>query len=259
MILTLDAGNSNILLGCYAGETLVYTARMYTAHWRTSEEWAVLLRDILMSGGVDLSLIEGAALSSVVPPITSAVSGGIRLAFGCVPLVIGPGVKTGLDILIDNPAQLGSDMVCNAVAALALYKPPLIIFDMGTATTISVIDRRGRFMGGAIVPGVRTALEALSGKAAQLPHISLDTPGRVIGRNTVECMQSGSLFSTAAMMEGMIARIEEEMGSPCTVLATGGISETVTPHVRREIICNPALLLEGLRLLYDKNTAKGTQ
>jgi len=253
MILTMDAGNTNVLLGCWADKKLVYTARMYTAQWRTAEEWAVLLRDILSSGGVDISLIEGAALSCVASPITSALANAIQRAFGCVPIVVGPGVKTGLDIQIDNPAQLGSDMVCNAVAALRLYEPPLIIFDMGTATSISVLDPRGRFLGGALVPGVRTALEALSSKAAQLPNISLDTPERVIGRNTIECMQSGSLFSTAAMVEGMTARIEEELGAACTVLITGGISEAIAPHIRREAVHNPSLLLEGLRMIYEKN------
>jgi len=249
----MDAGNTNVLLGCWGGETLTYTARMHTAGWRTAEEWAVLLRDILTAGGVDLSMIEGAALSSVVPPATSALVGGVKLAIGCDSLVIGPGVKTGLDILIDNPAQLGSDAVCNAVAALRLYRPPIIVVDMGTATSIMALDARGRFLGGAVVPGVRTALEALSAKAAQLHHISLETPERVIGRNTIECMQSGSMFSTAAMIEGMITRFEEELGATCTVLVTGGISEKIVPHIRREVIHNPSLLLEGLRLLYDKN------
>ncbi|MDR1692000.1 MAG: type III pantothenate kinase [Oscillospiraceae bacterium] len=254
MLLALDMGNTNILAGVYDGEELVCTARVHTAHWRTADEWAVLLRDILSMRGVDVSGIDGVILSSVAWPVTDALRNGIKLFSGIDPFVVGPGLKTGLHIAIDNPAQLGSDMVCNAVAALAAAKPPLIIFDMGTATTMSVLDQTGKFIGGAILPGLVTSLEALSAKAAQLPKISVETPDRVIGRNTVDCMRSGAVYGTASMLDGLIERTEEELGAKCAVLATGGLSERIANKMRRKVTHAPALLLEGLRLIYRKNT-----
>ncbi|MDR1669890.1 MAG: type III pantothenate kinase [Oscillospiraceae bacterium] len=253
MLLALDMGNTNILAGVYDGGTLICTARVHTAHWRTSDEWAALLRDILSMRGVETESIAGVIMSSVAWPATEALRNGIRLLCGIEPFVVGPGLKTGLNIGIDNPAQLGSDMVCNAVAALAAYKPPLIIFDMGTATTMSVLDPAGRFIGGAILPGLNTSLEALSAKAAQLPKISIETPERVIGSNTVDCMRSGAVYGTAAMLDGLIERVEEELGAPCTVLATGGLSERIAQKMRREARYSPVLLLDGLRLIYQKN------
>ncbi|MDR0294407.1 MAG: type III pantothenate kinase [Oscillospiraceae bacterium] len=253
MLLALDMGNTNILAGVFDGARLVCTARAHTAHWRTADEWAVLLRDILSLHGLKPEQITGSIVSSVAWPATGALCGGIALMTGGEPLMVGPGVKTGLDILIDNPAQLGSDMVCNAVAALAAVRGPVIIFDMGTATTMSVIDARGRFLGGAIMPGLVTSLEALSAKAAQLPKISFDTPSHVVGSNTVDSMRSGAVFGWASMLDGMTARAEEETGLPFTVFATGGLSERIVPHMRREVRHEPYLLLEGLRLIYAKN------
>lgn len=253
MLLALDMGNTNILAGVFDGTRLVFTARAHTAHWRTTDEWAVLLRDILSLHKYTPESIKDSVISSVAWPATDALRGGITLLTGREPFIVGPGLKTGLDILLDNPAQLGSDMVCNAVAALAAAKPPFIIFDMGTATTMSVIDAKGRFLGGAIMPGMRTSLDALSAGAAQLPKISLDTPSRVVGSNTIDCMRSGSVFGTASMLDGMIARVEEEMKQAFTVFATGGLSERIIPYMRREVRYEPALLLTGLRLIYEMN------
>lgn len=253
MLLALDMGNTNILAGVFDGPRLVCKARAHTAHWRSADEWAVLMRDILALHGLEPEMITGAIVSSVALPVTDALCKGIRLHIGKDPKVVGPGVKTGLDIVIDNPAQLGSDMVCNAVAALARAKPPIIIFDMGTATTMSVIDAKSRFVGGAIMPGLNTSVEALSLKTAQLPKISLDTPARVVGSNTVDCMRSGAIFGWASMLDGMVARTEEEMKQTFRVFATGGLSERVVPHMRREVRHEPTLLLEGLRLIYEKN------
>ncbi|MCL2083353.1 MAG: type III pantothenate kinase [Oscillospiraceae bacterium] len=254
MILTVDAGNTHTLLGCWQDDSIAHTGRTFTLAQRTVQEWALLLRDIMKLGDISPEQIMGAALSCVVPPITASLSQGIALAFGCEPVVVGPGIKTGLDITIDDPAQLGSDMVCNAVAALELYTLPIIIFDMGTATSVSVLDTKGRFSGGAIVPGIRTALDALSAKASQLPHVALDAvPKRVIGKNTIDCMQSGALFGAAAMIEGMTERIEQELGSACTVLITGGHSEIISRCLRIEASHIPTLLLEGLHKIYAKN------
>lgn len=253
MLLALDMGNSNILAGVFDGSRLVCTARAHTAHWRTSDEWAVLLKDILSLHGLRTDVITDAIVSSVALPVTGALGGGMKLLFGKLPMVVGPGVKTGLNIGIDNPAQLGSDMVCNAVAALSYLPGDVIIFDMGTATTMSVLDAKGRFTGGAIMPGLNTSVEALSERTAQLPKISLDTPPRVVGTNTVDCMRSGSVFGWASMLDGMAGRVEEEIGRPFTVFATGGLSERIVPHMRREVRHEPVLLLEGLRIIFDKN------
>ena len=167
--------------------------------------------------------------------------------------MVGPGIKTGLNILLDNAAMAGGDLIVGAVAALAQYKPPLLVIDMGTATTISVIDAKGSFLGGSIFRGVKISAEALSGKTAQLPGISLEAPKRAIGRNTVDCMRSGVMMGTAAMQDGMIQRMEEELGCSATVVATGGIARFVIPMCRREMIYDKDLLLKGLRILYENN------
>jgi type III pantothenate kinase len=253
VLLALDMGNTNILAGVFDGARLVCTARAHTAYWRTADEWAVLLRDILSLHNIAPVQVTGAIVSSVAWPVTDALSGGIGLILGKPPLIIGPGVKTGLDIVIDNPAQLGSDAVCSAVAALSMADPPIIIIDMGTATTMSVVDQKGRFTGGAVMPGLNTSLEALSDKTSQLPKISLDTPPRVVGSNTIDCMRSGAVFGWASMLDGMIMRAEEETKQTYTVFATGGLSGRIIPHMRRSVRHEPALLLEGLRLIYERN------
>ncbi|MCL2002594.1 MAG: type III pantothenate kinase [Oscillospiraceae bacterium] len=255
MLLTLDMGNTNVLMGVFDGERPVCTARAHTAHWRAADEWAVLLREILSLYGVAPNQISGAIVSSVATAATDALRDGMELMFGARPIIVGPGVKTGLDIVIDNPAQLGSDMVCNAVAALSRVEGDIIIFDMGTATTMSVLDGKGRFIGASIMPGLDTSLEALSAKTSQLPKISLDvTPARVVGSNTLDSMRSGAIFGTASMLDGMITRVEEEEGRAFTVFATGGLSGRIVPHMRRTARHEPFLLLDGLRLIYAKNT-----
>ncbi len=256
MVLVLDIGNSNVVFGVFEREALSFTARLSTVKERTGDEWVVYLRSILSEHGVDAKDIEGAAISSVVPPITRPIAEAVEQVCACVPIIVGPGIKTGLEILIDNPAQLGSDMVSNAVAAIAQYPKPIVIFDMGTATTISVINEKGQFLGGAIVPGVRTSLEALSQRAAQLPHIAIEAPARVVGANTIESMQSGVVYGTASMVDGMVRRIEAETGCAATVVATGGLSQEICRHVEHTIIHNGELLLQGLYLLYNKNRKK---
>lgn len=253
MVLVLDIGNSNLVFGACSPEGIAFTVRISTVKRRTGDEWAVYIGDALARHGIRAPDIEGAVLSSVVPPVTKPVRDAVEMLCGKSPLVVGPGIKTGLEILIDNPAQLGSDMVCNAVAAAARYPKPILVFDLGTATTISVINEKGQFLGGAIAPGVGTSLEALSGRAAQLPYIAIEAPSRVIGGNTVECMQSGIVFGTASMIDGMIDRIQEEIGAAPTVIATGGLSREICRYVKHPILLNGNLLLEGLYLLYQKN------
>lgn len=253
MLLTIDVGNTNITLGVYEGETLKMTARVATDIKNTADQYAVELKNVLALKGVAIEKIDGAIIGSVVPAVGTALTGAIQTACGIKPLVLGPGIKTGLNILIDNPAQLGADLAAGAVGAAAHYPLPCIVFDLGTATTATVLDRNGGLLGGAIAAGLQTTLYALTSRTASLPGISIEAPDKVIGSNTVDCMKSGLVYGAAAMIDGMIDRIEEELGEKATVIATGGLSAVVTPLCRREIIYDDDLLLEGLRLIYLRN------
>ena len=253
MILAVDVGNTNITLGCLEGTEVRYIARMATDTTKTEHEYAVAIRSILFFADVDVTAFEGAVLSSVVVSITAAIREAIRLVTNLDALVVGKGIKTGLDIRIDDPGQMGADLLVGAVAALHSYKPPMLVIDMGTATTITAIDAAGRFVGGAIIPGLRLSLNALSGGTSLLPHIPLDAPKKCIGTNTIACMQSGSIFGTAAMLDGMIDRMEEELGYKTTVIATGGIAKFVIPMCRHEIVYDKDLLVKGLAALYRDN------
>ena len=202
---------------------------------------------------IDRHAIDGTIISSVVPPVLNSFKTAIVKLTGKQPLIVGPGIKTGLNILIDNPAMAGGDLIVAAVAALSEYKPPLLIVDMGTATTITAIDKNGSFLGGSIFPGVKISAEALSGKTAQLPAISLEMPKRAIGRNTIDCMQSGLMMGTAAMLDGMIERMETELGEKATTVVTGGIARFIIPMCKTNMIYDKDLLLKGLRILYENN------
>lgn len=256
MILAIDIGNSNIVLGVWEKEALRFVSRLATDKLRTSDGYATDLKSIFELYGVKRSEFEGAIISSVVPQLTRSMERAAEKLIGKRPLTVGPGIKTGLNIRIDNPAQLGSDLVVDAVAALAKYPKPLIIFDMGTATTISVIDKDGLYLGGAIIPGVRVGLDALSAKAAQLPQVDLSIPSELICSNTVDCMKSGAVYGTACVIDGMSERIEEQLGQPATVVATGGNSGDIVAHCRKNVLHDANLLLEGLLLLYRKNAPR---
>ena len=253
MILAIDVGNTHIVLGCLEDGRTHSLSRLTTDPVKTEYEYAVIIRDVLSFDDVDCETLEGAIISSVVPAVTNTLRGAVRLLCGKEPLVVGAGIKTGLNIRIDNPAQLGADLAVGAVAALSLCPPPLIVIDMGTATTITAIDKDGAFRGGAISPGVVISMNALAGGTAQLPDISIEAPKHCIGTNTITCMQSGAIYGAAAMLDGMIERMEEELGTPCTVIATGGLSSCVIPHCRREIRYEPELLLHGLKVIWEKN------
>ena len=253
MLLTIDIGNTNITLGAYDSGILVFTARLATENIKTADQYAAEIKDILSLYGQDYSDVEDCIISSVVPAVGRSVSEAVSKLCDIVPLMLGPGVKTGLNIKIDNPAQLGADLVAGAVGAIDEYTMPCVIIDMGTASTISVLDRSGAFLGGAIAAGVRLTLKALAENTAQLPSISIEAPPAVIGSNTVECMQSGLVYGTAAMLDGLLDKIEQELGETPTVVATGGMSKEIIPHCRRNIIYNENLLLDGLRIIYEKN------
>ncbi len=254
MIIAIDVGNTNIVLGCLNSQTSIhFTARMSTDRFKTSDEYAVAIKQILELNHADLSKIEGGIISSVVPALSTVLQDAIEKITGHRPLVVGSGLKTGLNILIDNPAQLGSDLVVDAVAAIAAYPKPIMIFDMGTATTLSVIDSKGNYLGGMIIPGISLALEALSSRTSQLPRIRLDTPKKLIGSNTIDCMKSGTIYGNASMLDGIIDRVEKELGESPTVVATGGLSRSIVPYCERKIICDDNLMLKGLFILYQKN------
>lgn len=258
MLLAIDVGNTNIVLGCMEGESIRFTARLATCRERTEDEYALLLANILALREVGARSVSGAIISSVVPELKPVLKRAVGLLCGVTPLVVGAGVKSGLDIKIDNPAQLGSDLVVGAVGAIARYEKPLLVVDFGTATTLSVIDGRGRYRGGMIIPGLRLAVEALSSGTAQLPHVDLSAPERVIGTNTIDCMNAGAIYGSAAMLDGVIQRVEEELGEEIrTVVGTGGLVGKVAPFCRRKLVVDDALMLWGLKIIYEKNRGKG--
>lgn len=253
MILAIDIGNTNIVLGVVRGEEILHEARMATDPVKTSDQYRIDLKNMLSLFDVTVDQIEGAIISSVVPPVLNSFTTAIKKLTGKDCMIVGPGIKTGLNILMDSPRQVGSDLIAAAVSAIRKYGAPLLVIDMGTATTITAINERQEFVGGCICPGVKTALEALTSRTAQLPGISLAEPQHAIGRNTVDSMLSGAMYGAAAMLDGLIDRMEEELGSSATVIATGGVSRFVIPLCRRNIIYDRDLLLHGLVFLYYKN------
>ncbi|MBE6861813.1 MAG: type III pantothenate kinase [Ruminococcus sp.] len=253
MVLTIDVGNTNIVVGSFDGDKLMFIERMSTNKSATVLEYVVMFKTILEIHGISPDSIDGGIVSSVVPSITNSVKQAAETITGKEILVLGPGVKTGLSIMIDDPAQLGSDLVAGAVGGANLYSAPLIIIDMGTATTISVVGKDKSFRGGFIYPGVWTSLDSLITKTSQLPNISLVPPKKLIGTNTIDCMKSGILYSSASSIDGIIDRIESELGEKCTTVATGGIAKTIIPLCRHDITLDDDLLLKGLLIIYNKN------
>lgn len=253
MILAIDTGNTNIVLGCLEGDRLLFTLRLQSDRNKTADEYALLIGGLLKNRGVDPGALEGGILSCVVPELRAVLLDAMKQLTGKSFLSVGPGLKTGLDIRIEDPAKMGADLVVDAVAALAKYRPPLAVFDMGTATTLSVLGPDGAYLGGMIIPGLRVSVDALSARAAQLPYIHLGEPKKLIGTNTMDCMQAGAVYGAAAMLDGLVDRVQEEFSQPVTAVATGGLTGLVVPFCKREIHHDPDLLLEGLRILYRKN------
>ena len=253
MLLAIDIGNTNIVIGGIRDDKIAFEARIATDHIKTSDQYGVDIKNILSLFDAKPEDIKGCIISSVVPPVFNSVRTGVMKVIGKQPMVVGPGLKTGLNIHVDVPSQVGSDRIVVAVAALAEYQAPLILMDLGTATTIEVVEPENVYMGGVIFPGVRVSLDALTSRAAQLPGISLDKPKQVIGKNTVDCMRSGMMYGTAAMIDGLVERMEEELGHRCTLIATGGLAQFITPLCKREIILEKNLLLKGLNIIYKKN------
>ncbi|MDU3306859.1 type III pantothenate kinase [Ruminococcus sp. AM27-16] len=253
MILAIDVGNTNIVVGCIDDRKTYFIERLSTNRTKTELEYAVDLKNVLDIYHIKKTEIEGCIISSVVPQITNIVKLAAEKILKKNAIVLGPGVKTGLNIMMDNPGQLGADQVADAVAGISSYPVPLILIDMGTATTASVVNSKKQYVGGMILPGVGVSLDALTARASQLSGISIDAPRHVIGKNTIECMKSGVLYSNAAALDGIIDRIEEELGEKATVVATGGLAKKIVPHCKREIILDEELLLRGLLIIYEKN------
>lgn len=253
MILAIDMGNSNIVIGGIDSFKTYFLERITTYTTRTELEYSMHIKGILDIHSVKTSDIEGAILSSVVPPLNEVIKNAVKKITGIDCMLVESGMKTGLNILMDTPKAVGSDLIVDAVAAMDEYTLPLAIIDMGTATTISVVDTKGNYVGGIIHPGLRISLDTLSSKTAQLPQVNLDMPKKVIAKNTVDSMRSGILFGHAGMMDGIISRMEEELGENLNVVATGGLASFVAPLCKHDIIVDDNLLLKGLLKLYLKN------
>jgi len=256
MILTIDIGNSNIVLGGVRDNEIVFEARLRTEATKTSDQYCVDLKILMEVYGVSNKDIEGTIIASVVPQVLNSMRTAVQKLTGKVPLVVGPGLKTGLNILLENPGQTGADLVVADVAALREHKPPLIVIDMGTATTMSVLDKNGAHIGGCIIPGVKISMDALTDKTALLPGLQLDQPKKAIGRNTIDAMRSGIMLGTACMLDGMVERMEAELGCKTTVIATGGIAKFIVPMCKTPMIYDKDLIIKGLAALYKDNKRK---
>lgn len=253
MILAIDVGNTNIVLGCIEAGDILNIVRVQTDPRGTDVEYAIKLKHVLEYYEIDPMSFDGAIISSVVPPVTSSLQKAVQALSGIDPLVVGPDMRTGMGVRLDDPSTLAGDLIVGSVAAMTCYGAPVIVIDMGTATTMVVIDRSNCYRGGAIFPGVMLSYRALSAGASLLPEISIVPPQKAISTNTVDSMRCGAVYGTAAMLDGMIERMEGELGERCTVVATGGLASSVTPYCRRHIICDDDLLLKGLWVLYERN------
>lgn len=253
MILVLDVGNTNITLGVYKGKDLLYHWRIATIRERTEDELGILVKMLLADKGITVGEISGIAISSVVPPLMFALEKMSNKFFGHKPIVIGPGVKTGLNIKYENPREVGADRIVNAVAAIEKYGYPLIIVDFGTATTFCVINDIGDYMGGVVAPGINISTEALFRHAAKLPRIEITRPPSVVGRNTITSMQSGVLYGFTGQVDGIVSRIKKEFNLPFKVIATGGLASLISAESFEIEIQDDNLTLDGLRIIWDRN------
>lgn len=255
MILTADIGNTNIILGGFDADELKFVSHISAVPAKTSDEYSILITDVLKLHGVNKDEVSGAVIASVVPPLTPVIKNSVQFLFNTEPVVVGPGIKSGIGIRCDAPASVGADLIAASVAVHFLYGSPALVIDIGTATKMTVVDKNGTFIGTSIVPGVLMGLNALSDNTAQLPKISLEKPDKVIAKNTVDCMRSGVIYGNASMIDGMISRIKEEIGYDLTVYVTGGLASFLLPYCKSKMIYDENLVLKGLNILYKKNVA----
>lgn len=253
MLLAVDIGNTNITFGVWDKSRLLHTFRAASVATRTADEYAILLQQMLALRGVADSRIEGAIVASVVPSLTEALVNAIRTAYAREPLIVGPGLKTGMPISYENPREIGADRIVNAVAAFEKMRQAVIVVDYGTATTFDCISNAGEYLGGVIVPGILVSLDGLFARAAKLSHVEIAEPPRVLGRNTAHALQSGVVFGYASLTDGLVRRLRVEMGCECPAIATGGLAHLVTKHAETISAVDSDLTLQGLRLLYERN------
>ncbi|CAM3099629.1 type III pantothenate kinase [Paenibacillus sediminis] len=253
MILVVDVGNTNIVLGIYKDRELLHHFRLSTARQSTSDEYGIMFYNLFRMSGISVEDIEGVIMSSVVPPLVHVLERMSEKFLHIKPLLVGPGIKTGLNLRYENPREVGADRIVNAVAAVEIYGGPLVVVDFGTATTFDCIDEQGNYLGGAIVPGIGISTEALYQRASKLPRIELEKPKRVIGRNTVHAMQAGIIYGYAGQVDGIVERIRLEMNANPKVVATGGLAKLIASETKTIEEVNSWLTLEGLRIIYERN------
>lgn len=256
MIFTIDIGNTNISFGLFDNDELVFVARLATERNRTDDQYALEFLSVFKMNDINVNIISGAVLSSVVPELTMIIKAAIRKICRISPITLAPGVKTGLNILIDNPSELGADLAAGAVGAAAKYALPAFVIDLGTATKVYAVDENRGYRGGMIAPGIEISLKALTNTSSLLPSIALNPPKKACGTNTVEALQSGIIFGTADMIDGMLDRFKAELGEPASIIATGGLSSYIVDVCKYDIKYDKNLLLYGLKAIYDKNTSK---
>ncbi len=254
MILAIDIGNTDIVFGGFEHDKLAFVASISADINRTEDEYAAQILSVLSLYGIGRARIKGAILSSVVPPLNTVIRRAVAFLYGIEPLTVGPGIKTGINIHCDIPSSVGSDIICACVAAHTLYGSPSLVIDLGTATKMMVMNRHGAFVGVSIIPGVQMGLDALAEKTAQLPKVELEAPRSIIAKNTVDCMKSGVIFGNACLVDGMIDRINAEIGETLPVYVTGGLASVVVKHCKHTLTLDEHLVLKGLHVLYKKNS-----
>ncbi len=252
MLLVIDVGNTHTVLGLYDGADLIHHFRIQSDRSRTEDEYHVLLATLVSISGLDADEVDRSILASVVPPLTELIVRAVKRAFDHDTMVVGPGIKTGMPILYENPKEVGADRIVNAIAAYERVRSGVIVVDFGTATTFDCVSNRGEYLGGVIAPGISLSAEALFAKAARLPKTEISKPPHVLGRNTVHAMQAGLVYGYVGLVDGIVERLQEEMGYPCAVLATGGEAPLIKPESKTIEEVDEHLTLEGLRILYDR-------
>jgi type III pantothenate kinase len=253
MLLAIDVGNTNIVYGLFEGERLVHTFRVESVRGRTADEYAIALRSLLAMHEIDSAGVDSAILACVVPSLTEPMTRLVRQAFGRETMLVGPGIRTGMAILIDNPREVGADRIADAVAGYELAKGGVIVVDFGTSTNFDVVTPKGEYLGGVLAPGLQISADALFARAAKLPRVEIVKPPKVVGRNTVHAVQSGIVYGYVGLVDGLVERILAELGFPCLVVATGGLASLIAPLSKTIVKVDEHLTLAGLRILHERN------